>query len=58
MNNKKTTITAAVTLIATLAANFGFNLGPEIQTSIVVIGMFVASLFTKDYDTTGGTKRQ
>lgn len=54
--NWKTTVTALVGAIASLLAQFGFDLGPEIQTVIVSITVLVIGFFAKDASKTGTTQ--
>lgn len=58
MNNLKTTITAVVTVVASLGARYGFDLSPDIQLAIVTIGVAITGILSKDHNTTGGTKYQ
>lgn len=51
MGNWKTTITAVVTAVAAITAQFGFNLGAEVQTVIISIGLALVGFFAKDGDT-------
>ena len=58
MKNLRTTITAIVTVIASLGGRYGFDLSPDIQLAIVTIGTALALSFAKDHNVTGGTKHQ
>ena len=55
--NWKTTVTALIGAVASLAAHFGFNLGPEVQTVIVTVTMLVLGFFAKDATKTGVTPK-
>jgi hypothetical protein len=48
MKDWKTTVTAIVTAVAAITAQFGFDLGAEVQTIIISVGMCLVGYFAKD----------
>lgn len=46
--NPKTTITAIVAAVAYIVAVFGIQVGPEVQSAIVTIAIFLIGLFAAD----------
>lgn len=55
-SNWKTTVTALVGAVASIVAQFGFNVTPEIQTAIITVTVLVIGFFAKDGDKTGVVK--
>lgn len=48
MKDWRTTLTGAITLLATVVGYFGFDVPSEVQVGIVAVGVFIGSLFQRD----------
>lgn len=61
MINWKTTLPGLVTAVINIAVLFGLEIDTETKVklvlSITTIGLFLTSLFAKDSNVTGGTKK-
>ena len=51
--NWRTTVVAFIGALAVLGANFGLDVGADVQVMIVTAVMFVIGLMTKDAAVTG-----
>lgn len=49
-NSLKATVTGLVTAVVAILAIFGFDVGPDIATAIIAIGVVVLGYFTNKPD--------
>lgn len=58
IKNWKTTLGGIVAIVAFILPKFGIELPPNIQDSMIAVGLGIATFYAKDGNVTGGSVKQ